>query len=647
MSSMLHLLVSLMDSLVANSVKASILIALVLLLRRVFSPWLSARARYCLWLPVVLSLVLPPGFGVEVPVESVLQTPESWSSLVAPGGKALENAQLPGELAGEKAVSPAGIQVADAAAGMDAPTMKDVISLLWGLGVVVFIGSLLYQHSRFSRLIDTAEAADPRLQNLLNQWREQVGCHTSVTLLSSSAIATPLVAGWRKPKLLLPAGLETSLGEQQLRHVFLHELMHVKRADIAGNWALALVQCLHWFNPLVWIAMSNLRSDRELVRDAETLQWLQQGEQQDYGTTLLQLSQTGPATKAGILALGIAEGQQQLRRRLQMLMRSPQRSRMHAALGSGLLLMLGAVVFSKPVITESSSVQSASAAEMMVTTTPQAQALASATVSVAPPPAPIADATVLPSPVVASKPRVKRTVNQAPVQQVAVASAKVVAAEAGHADALPEAVEPQPAVVVAQAALAPEADSAVEREAVPAEAVDTAAIAVKPEIYKEWNAIQTLAMQAENGKAPMRKQLLEFVEKANECPLPLREAFMKRWSVRGCSGVAKVVNNGDVNKFWNKCEGFINRYNTLARNFASAKAEEFSDRAHVGKALSDTYRNLSEYCNSDVYKKQHPRMIELINVRNLSAIGEPKLSDASRWDYVSPNGAIVGAGGGF
>jgi beta-lactamase regulating signal transducer with metallopeptidase domain len=44
-----------------------------------------------------------------------------------------------------------------------------------------------------------------------------------------------------------------------LRHVFLHELAHLKRHDIALNWLFAGAQALHWFNPLVWLAFQQAR----------------------------------------------------------------------------------------------------------------------------------------------------------------------------------------------------------------------------------------------------------------------------------------------------------------------------------------------------------------------------------------------------
>ena len=55
------------------------------------------------------------------------------------------------------------------------------------------------------------------------------------------------------------AELETKI--EELRYVILHELLHLRRMDVAVSWALSAVQTLHWFNPLVWFAASRIKEE--------------------------------------------------------------------------------------------------------------------------------------------------------------------------------------------------------------------------------------------------------------------------------------------------------------------------------------------------------------------------------------------------
>src|SRR5213075_2089894 len=115
----------------------------------------------------------------------------------------------------------------------------------------------------------------------------QVRCE--VGIVRAPQPATPALFGWRRPKLLLPDGLCKKLDDRELRMVFLHELAHVKRADVLLNWVIIFIRSLHWFNPLVWLAMRRLRADRELVCDAIVIVHLAVNERRAYGDTLIKL----------------------------------------------------------------------------------------------------------------------------------------------------------------------------------------------------------------------------------------------------------------------------------------------------------------------------------------------------------------------
>ena len=58
-----------------------------------------------------------------------------------------------------------------------------------------------------------------------------------------------------QPCILLPEDWGERFNEGSLRHVLLHELLHIKNHDLIWNWASVAVQALHWFNPLVWLVV--------------------------------------------------------------------------------------------------------------------------------------------------------------------------------------------------------------------------------------------------------------------------------------------------------------------------------------------------------------------------------------------------------
>ena len=94
-----------------------------------------------------------------------------------------------------------------------------------------------------------------------------MGLQRGVRLRLTDTIGEPALAGFRKPVVLIPAGLAGKLSAEELESVILHELAHAKRWD---NWTAALahaVSCVFWFYPVSWWIERQLRIERELACD--------------------------------------------------------------------------------------------------------------------------------------------------------------------------------------------------------------------------------------------------------------------------------------------------------------------------------------------------------------------------------------------
>jgi bla regulator protein BlaR1 len=79
------------------------------------------------------------------------------------------------------------------------------------------------------------------------------------------------------------------LSDSEIKYIFLHELSHYKRKDIAINWILALLQIIYFFNPLIWYAFYKVHEDCEISCDAAALQYVKEEEYQSYGNTVIKL----------------------------------------------------------------------------------------------------------------------------------------------------------------------------------------------------------------------------------------------------------------------------------------------------------------------------------------------------------------------
>ncbi len=75
--------------------------------------------------------------------------------------------------------------------------------------------------------------------------------------------------------------------------VMLHELAHVRRWHVAGNWLLVAIRAVQWWNPVYWLAAGRFRNLREQSCDAFALQWLagRPAKEKEYGELLLSLAE--------------------------------------------------------------------------------------------------------------------------------------------------------------------------------------------------------------------------------------------------------------------------------------------------------------------------------------------------------------------
>lgn len=82
----------------------------------------------------------------------------------------------------------------------------------------------------------------------------------------SSRVNTPVVFGIFKPKIILPNTLDLG-NEALIKHILLHESIHIKHRDNFWNLLSIIICCMHFFNPLVWVSRIFLNRDIESFCD--------------------------------------------------------------------------------------------------------------------------------------------------------------------------------------------------------------------------------------------------------------------------------------------------------------------------------------------------------------------------------------------
>ena len=104
---------------------------------------------------------------------------------------------------------------------------------------------------------------DPAIDDLLTSLKNRIHFEGGVQLLISAKAQVPMVIGFLKPIILMPAATMAQLSTEQLETILLHELAHIKRYDYLINILQTVVETILFFNPFVWMISSITRRERE------------------------------------------------------------------------------------------------------------------------------------------------------------------------------------------------------------------------------------------------------------------------------------------------------------------------------------------------------------------------------------------------
>jgi len=333
-----------------SSLQACVLIGLIIVIQAALRDKPAPRWRHGLWMLLLIRLALPwtpessfsiynlfprsavsamsekqskdtrsliptaPADGVAVPLVHVEKTD-------SPGGKQ-PIADLPPPKAELPAVTEAAVPMAPGKVPPQKRSLETVVQfipLAWLIGAVALTVCTIVQYLGLVRIRRQRLLTDQKTLDLLEDCKEQMGIRTYLAVVETDCVKSPSLFGFVRPRLLLPVGTVEALGPEQLRHVFLHELAHLKRHDIGINWVIAVLQILHWFNPLIWYAFHRMRADRELACDALALSRARPGESPQYGRTIIHLLEMYSRPHRLPVLAGIMENKSQLRRRITMI----------------------------------------------------------------------------------------------------------------------------------------------------------------------------------------------------------------------------------------------------------------------------------------------------------------------------------------
>jgi beta-lactamase regulating signal transducer with metallopeptidase domain len=172
---------------------------------------------------------------------------------------------------------------------------RSTLVALWAGVALVLLVEVARSRFRLRRLATGAwRIHDPAWWRAAARIGSTLGLRRPVLLMVTARTSVPLTWGWRAPVVLLPADAHRWPAERR-EAVLVHELAHVARGDALGHDIARLVAALFWPNPLVWIALRGMRSERE--RACDDLVLVTGTRASSYAGDLLEIARTTVATR--------------------------------------------------------------------------------------------------------------------------------------------------------------------------------------------------------------------------------------------------------------------------------------------------------------------------------------------------------------
>lgn len=284
---------------VESLIAVTLLMLLVLGLRRPVARLFGAEWAYALWLLPFLRLILPPlpFSGGEI------------LSVIPP-----DAAFIPA--AGESAASPSSL---------GGPWQWVPLLALWAGGAVAFIIWQLVGYRRFLAALHSGLRP------------AAISSFGGIPVIESEAAVGPLAVGIFERRIAVPPLFEYRYTPAEQELALSHELIHHRRRDLVWNAAALLMLALNWFNPIAYFAFRAFRADQELACDAAIAR-RSPDRRHDYASALVK-----SASRPGQIAVCPLNTADQLKRRLKMMKthRTSKARSLGGAAALGVLLVAG------------------------------------------------------------------------------------------------------------------------------------------------------------------------------------------------------------------------------------------------------------------------------------------------------------------
>lgn len=231
--------------------------------------------------------------------------------------------------------------------GVKSDKFSKILFFVWLFGFVFSAVTYMIIYICFIKdLKKCSKLKYQRMEKILKNCKSQLNINKNIQIIVYDKISSPSIVGMFKVKIILPRNL-INLSEEELRHIFLHELCHYKNKDNYMDNLLGLLQCIHWFNPLIYYYFKKMRNDMEICCDESVLNLLNEDEHNKYGITMLNVLEKINSNYKMRVGLNMANDKKTIKERINLIKNNKnfsKKSKLFTLTGIICLLVMGGLL---------------------------------------------------------------------------------------------------------------------------------------------------------------------------------------------------------------------------------------------------------------------------------------------------------------
>lgn len=277
-----------------NSLQLSVIILLMMAVSPLLAHRYSAKCRYYIWAVIFVALLLP------IRMKITLKLPEIFHSILPQNIEAVAT------------------DTAVIANTVNTWNWHDYIGILWAAGTICFLGWHLLQHLRFLSAVGrwNEDIEDGAVLELFAKVTAELKIQEHIPIKSCACIKTPMVVGLLRPVVLLP---QVTFSQDELPLILKHELVHIKRKDLWYKILMLLTLAIHWFNPVIHLAVRSVLNLCEISCDEEVLKGIGTKGRARYGESVIGTVRNSSAYKTA-LSTNFYSGTKGMKKRIYAMM---------------------------------------------------------------------------------------------------------------------------------------------------------------------------------------------------------------------------------------------------------------------------------------------------------------------------------------